>query len=248
MMSKAVILIGIIILLIPKNSYSQNFQINTHDVVFDGKRLSISYDINAKKQTDVFYIAAEILKQDGTLLRAKSLKGDIGESITSGKNKNIIWYPLDDNIFLNDTVTVEIFGERYEKEFNKGSTILMSTILPGLGQTRISKGKPWWLTGIAAYGTLAGGFVFYSSYLDTFDTYKTETDPVERSDLFDQSQKQKNLAGALFTSAAVLWLGNIIWVAATPNREKPLKLDNLAITTAPIHQGRAAMLSLKFSF
>lgn len=242
------LLLNLILLIICLKSFSQKFEINVPQVTFEDRKLAISYDIVAPNQSDLFYIAVEILKQDGTPLKAKSLRGDVGERIAAGKNKNIVWNPLDDNIFLNDTVTVEIFGERYEKQFNKGSAMLMSTALPGLGQSKISGGKPWWLAGIAAYGTLAGGFVYYNSYQKTFDSYKTETDPVERSDLYDQSQAQKDVSNILFASAAVLWVGSIIWVAITPNGEKPLKMKSIAIETTPVQHGRAAMLSLKVTF
>ena len=66
--------------------------------------------------------------------------------------------------------------------------------MPGLGQTKISKGKPYWLTGVAAYGALAGGFIVHQSYLKTYDSYRVEEDPLKRKDLFDKTQKQMNIS------------------------------------------------------
>ena len=86
------------------------------------------------------------------------------------------------------TKLLRIKGEKYEKSFKRGEVLMSSLILPGLGQTKISGGAPWWLAGVAAYGSLSGGFVFNSKYRDHYDAYLAETDPVERSSLFNQSQ------------------------------------------------------------
>ena len=127
---------------------------------------------------------------------------------------------------------------------------MSSLILPGLGQTKISRGAPWWLAGVAAYGSLAGGFVFNSKYQDNYDAYIVETDPVERSDLFNQSQSDKQLSRILFISAGALWAGNMIWVAAAPNDYKELKLPALSIYAKPAYgrRGMVTMLSLTYDF
>ncbi len=229
-------------------SFSQNFTINELKLVYDGYKLAISYNLNSKSQSDLFFIRVEIVKQDGIPVKANSYEGDVGDSISPGINKKIVWVPQDDAIFLDDTVSVEVKGERYEKSFNKGSMIALSAAFPGLGQTKISKGNPWWLTGLAAYGTLAGGIVVYNKYLKTYDSYKAELDPIERSDLLDESQKQKNLSSTLFITTAAVWVGNVIWIAAIPNRYKSMQLPKLSLYTGPGIQGNITMLSLKVEF
>jgi len=98
---------------------------------------------------------------------------------------------------------MELLGEKHAKEFNKGSALFMSTVVPGLGQTKIRKGKPWWLASLPVYGALAGGYVLHQSYLSNYDAYINEkTNDVRRNDLFDKAQMQMNLSGALFISAA----------------------------------------------
>jgi hypothetical protein len=126
--------------------------------------------------------------------------------------------------------------------------ILSSTIVPGLGQAKISKGKPWWLTSIPAYGALAGGLIFHKKYTDTYNAYLSETDAVERSDLFDQSQKQKTLSGALFLTSAVIWVSNIIWVAATPDKYKPMQHTKVSVNSVPFNHERITLLSFKVDF
>src|SRR4030042_5312580 len=41
------------------------------------------------------------------------------------------------------------------KSVKTGSNLILSTLVPGLGLTRLSEGKPYWILGIAGYGCLA---------------------------------------------------------------------------------------------
>lgn len=248
-MKKLRLLLNLIFLIIWSKSFSQNFIITAPSAEYDGYKVVITYNLINENPNDLFFTRVEITKKNGTPVLAKSLKGDVGDKIKPGNNKTVIWIPTDDAIFLDDTVFVEILGEKYERSFNKGSMLLISTALPGLGQTKISKGKPWWLTGVVAYGTLAGGFVFYNNYLKTYDSYKKElNDIARRSELIDKATKEKNISTALFITAASVWAGNIIWVAVTPNRTKPLKLKRLSLYAVPGNQNMITMLSLKITF
>jgi hypothetical protein len=241
-------LILVTILFLTFSSFSQDYTITTPKVEFDGQMLSIKYDLIHKKKSDLFYVLPELKKQSGNPIHANSLSGDFGDSISPGNNKNIYWIPENDAIYLSDTVSIELMAEKYERSFNKSSAMLLSTAFPGLGQTKINRTKAWLVTGVVAYGALAGGLVMRNNYLKTFDTYQTELDPFERSELFDQSQNQKRLSNVLILSAATIWIGNLIWVAATPNDYKPLQLKKLAYFTLETDRGRINMISLNIKF
>jgi hypothetical protein len=233
---------------LPLASFSQGFQITPPKLVFDGHQLSISYDFFDGRQSDMFYVWVEMEKKNGEPIRMKSLSGDVGDNIKAGKNKQITWIPEKDSIFLNEVVFVEVKAEKYVKSFNKGSMILLSAAIPGLGQTKISKGKPYWLTGIAAYGALAGGFIIHSKYLKTYDSYEIEEDPVIRKNLYNQAQKQSNISNSLIVSGAALWVANLIWVAVTPNRYKPLQHVKLTVDQSTGPNKRIMLLSLNLNF
>jgi hypothetical protein len=228
-------------------AFSQNIQITPLKLEFDGKQLLIKYDFIDSKESDQFYVWVEIVKKNGQILKIKSISGDIGD-IRSGENKKIIWYPSNDSIFLNEEVTVEVKAERYIKSFNRGSMLLMSAIMPGLGQTRISKGKPYWLMGIATYGAIAGGIIYNQNFKNTYDGYLIEEDPVKRSELFNKAQSQKNISEVLIFSGAALWLANFVWVASIPNRYQPLKNARLSLMPPAGPFKGAMLLSLKVSF
>ena len=228
-------------------SFSQEFLITPLKLEFDGKQLQITYDFVNKNASDQFYVWVEIEKKNGEPLRIKALTGDIGKT-SSGKDKKITWSPDKDSIFLDEEVLVEVKAEKYTKSFNKGSMMLMSTVMPGLGQTKISKGKPYWLAGVAAYGALAGGLIINQSYVNTYESYKSAEDATTRKDLLNKAQSQKNLSGALIVSGAAIWVANLFWVAAIPNKYQPLKHVNLSLDQSRGPLKGTTLLSLKVNF
>jgi hypothetical protein len=246
-MKKQLILLLLATILSVLKLSSQDFSIPPPRLEFDGKKMLVSYDVISSKQSDQFYVWLEIQKKNGEALKMNSISGDIGDT-KAGRNKLITWVPENDSVFLNEMVDVELKAEKYVRSYNKGSMTMLSILMPGLGQTKISKGKPYWLTGVAAYGTLAGGLITRSNYLKTYDEYQIEEDPVKRSELFDQTQKQMNMSGALFVTSAAIWTANLFWVAMTPNRYQPLK--HAKITLAPSsHPARGTnMLTMQVNF
>jgi hypothetical protein len=243
---KLFLIIGI--LLSPSLTYSQGFQITPPKLDFDGRQLSVSYDFVNYRPSDLFYVWVEMEKKNGEQIKMKGVSGDVGEKIKAGTKKQLTWVPEKDSVFLNEVVYVEVKAEKYVKSFNKGSMMLLSTAFPGLGQTKISKGKPYWLTGVVAYGALAGGLITHSSYVKTYNSYQTEEDPVKRKDLLNQSQKQMNTSGALIVTGAALWVANLFWVAITPDKYKPLQHVNLTVDQSTGPYKGTSLLSLKLNF
>jgi len=247
-MKKQELFLILIFLLFASKSYSQDFQLTTPKLEFDGNHLQIYYDVIDKNQSDQFYVWVEMETKNGEQIKMKSLSGDVGEKVKSGKNKQITWVPGKDNVFLNQEVSVEVKAEKYVKSFNKGSMMLLSTAVPGLGQTKISKGKPWWLTGVVAYGAVAGGIITHQAYLKTYNSYQTEEDPVKRASLFSKTQRQMNLSGALLISGVSLWAINIIWVAITPDHYKPMQHVQLSLDKSPGPYKGNTLLTMRLNF
>lgn len=231
------------------NTFSQGFQISPPRLDFDGRQLLISYDVINSNQADQFYVWVEIEKKNGDKIKMKAISGEVGDKIKVGMNKKIYWTPERDSVFLDEDVTVEVKAEKYTKSFNKSSMVLMSSVMPGLGQTKISKGKPWWITGVLAYGTLAGGFISYQNYVSTYDSYNKETVGAKRAEFLAQAQKQKNISTALIATGATLWIGNLIWVSAIPNKYQPLKNNvKLSLEKVPGSNDGTTLLSMHITF
>ena len=241
-------LLILFLLFIVTKSSSQDFQINLLKVDLDTSKnqLLITYTIDNKAPSDKFHITIEIKRQNGESIEPKTITGDHGDNIKPGNTKIIIWDLGKDTISLDEDISVKIKGEKLTESFSKGSLLLRSIVFPGWGQTKMT-GNPWWLAGIAAYGTLAGGFIYYQKSLSTYDLYSDATGQT-RHDLQEQYDKEYNISKALFIASASIWVANIIWAAAMPNQKQPLKHANLYIkpVTIPRHQG--AMLSLRVDF
>lgn len=247
-MKRQILLLTLILFSFCKFSFSQSFMVTDPKLEFDGYKLSITYDLVTKQNSDIFYVWVEIKNQAGNPIRAYSFKGEIGDSIKPGTNKRIEWVPEEDAIYLDEDISVEMKSERYEWTFNKGSALFSSVLVPGLGLTKIKNGKPYWLAAIPAYGALAGGLVVNSSYVKTYNLYIDENDPVERGDLWDKSLKQKNIALGLIGTAAVIWIADLVWVASTPNKYRPMKHPKFSLYSAPLNGQNVTFLSFKVDF
>jgi hypothetical protein len=246
-MKKRVFFLFLLLLFIVFKSSSQDFQLTQLKLEFISNQLQITYKIDSKNTPGKFHISIEIKKQNGKSIIPKTITGDIGDNIKQGNSKRIIWDLEKDSIYLDEDITVEIIGEKLPESFSKGSLILMSTVLPGLGQTKLS-GKPWWLYGVAAYGTLAGGFIIYKSSQNTYDLYLDEENPNTRIDQYDKAQKNLNIANTLFITSATLWIANIIWVAVIPNNKLPQKHAMVYLQPVTFPDSKGAMVSFRVDF
>jgi len=229
-------------------SSSQDFIINQPRLESEGNNLVISYDIITKNKPDQFYVWFEIERANGEKIEPKSLSGDIGEFQKAGSNKKIVWASDQDSVIINEEIFVTVKAEKYIKSFNKSSVLLKSAIFPGWGQTKVSKGKPWWLTGVAFYGALTGGYLFNQKYLSNYDSYKLEEDRSKRIELLDKTQKQLNTSTGLLYSAAAVWAINILWVGLTPSKYEPLQHTKFSINPSPALFNKGITVSLRMDF
>lgn len=235
----------IFLLFFLSDSYSQGFLITSPKLQFDGNQLKIGYDIVDKTASDLFFVWIEIQKKNGDQIKAASFTGDIGEKIKAGANKAISWQPSSDSVYLNEEILVEVMAEKYVPKFWKGQMVLLSALMPGLGQSKI-KGKPYWLAGVAAYGALAGGFAMKSAGNKNYDAYLHDENPASRNKLLEKAQNELNMSGVLIVSGAAIWAANLVWVAAIPNEFQPLKNARFSLEKSPV--GNTTLVAFKLNF
>jgi hypothetical protein len=70
--------------------------------------LHITYDILESDATDEFTVELVITDEDGQRIHAATLKGDVGDMVTGGNNKHIIWDLTTDRIELDAEIFVKI--------------------------------------------------------------------------------------------------------------------------------------------
>ena len=249
-MKMRVFLYSLLTLFIFNKSLAQDFQITQLNLEFDisKNQLLITYNIDSKNSNDKFNITVVVNRQNGESIQPGSISGDIGDNIRTGNLRRIIWDLGKDSLFIDEEISFEFLCNKQIKYISKGSIVLMSVALPGLGQSKMT-GKPWWIGGVAAYGALAGGFVFHKSCLDSYEDYKAEkTNSSVRADLWNQVQKKNSISNIFFISAASIWVSNLIWVSVTPNTNEPRKHAGVYLRPMAVPCYKGALVSLKLDF
>jgi len=220
----------------------------------------IFYDIANIKEQERFTISVCIKTINGKVIEPKALTGDIGKNIKGGKDKKIVWAITKDNVSIDEEGYVEITAKFVFEQLpvtnnpvidkvpvasnpvidkvpvaNKarigtGKAILLSTLLPGLGNTKLSGGKPYWLLGVASYSCLAGGYVMSLSSSTALKDYNVAVTEPERDKSFSKSKSAGQTATYLFFGAGALWVGDLIITAVQGGKSSKATSMNKHIT------------------
>jgi|SRR6056297_1376763 len=181
---------------------------------FDQK-LFIIYDLSNKKYE--YNISVEIVNSSGNKMSANALSGDLGTDIEAGNGKTIIWNLNQDQIFLDEEISVRIVAHVSPKKYNKGLLFMQSAVWPGWGQTKLKNGKPFWLIGFAGVACIAGSYAYNQKSLDSYDQYAAAISFQDSEKYYDQAISQDNASKIFAYSAIGIWAINLVWVAVMPN-------------------------------
>lgn len=281
----------IILCFIPPDCKGQKeLTVTPPQLTFLNDSLIIRYDILGAQSGDNFNVRLEITDAEGNKINPQTVKGDVGDSIRAGKNKQITWNLSADNIFLNTSINIEIVARKIimpakvtgEKDVTEkipdeekqeivkespkdtkimstapskvktGKHLLQSAVFPGWGLTSLSKGKPYWLIGVAGAGCIASSVYFnyqassnYDNYLDTYDAEKIDT-------YFNKAKTQNNISKAFAVTAAVIWVADLGIVGIkTSNMNKSTagnKLNTVSISSYIEPNTNSPVISLYFNF
>ena len=202
-------------------------------------KLIIGYDFLNYKPQDVFTVGLLVTDSTGRVINASSLSGDIGEGITCGTNKVIVWNIEADRLVLNEEVFVEVTARKMNpevaetekttdenkpatttKSISKTNMMVSTLVLPGLGQAKARGNYTYIIMGVAGYGCVAGAALMNRRAINTYDSYKAELDIDKRNNLFNQSKRQDNISESLANAAAGIWAVNIIWTVFIQEKSK----------------------------
>ena len=218
-MKLKLLLIGSFCFIFGNSSFSQiivdsKAKVNNVDFNLVNNELIITYDIINSKSKELFEVKVNILTESGKLINAKSFKGEVGQNITGGQRKTITWDISKDIAFLEDQIYVEIEAinqnPRIIQPVTKGKAILLSTIYPGLGSSKISLKGYHLIKGLAAYGAIAGSFMYNEKSDQSFLDYHEATTPADRDLYFAASQDQKQASKILLYTTGALWLFGVL--------------------------------------
>ena len=201
-------------------------EINNIRFIAQNDTLIVTYDIDKAVRKELFDVSLIITTSSGKLIRPRAVSGDVGPNVPGGKEKKIYWDLNRDQIFLNEGIEVEIEAVALGipvKFVSRGKALLLSTFIPGFGITKLNRGGPFWLMAVATYGAAAGSVVFYYLADDNFKKYLSSTDIDERNTLHSKVETQNTVSDVLMYTAGAVWLGNMIWTLAHPNKTKQAK-------------------------
>lgn len=158
----------------------------------------------------------------------------------------------EDILIQQETKTTKADEGLNKAEISKGNILLSSVVLPGWGQSKTNKGKPYWIIGAAGYSCLAGSIILNLNSGSVYDDYKSEMDPDVSNDLFEKANQRNNISKYLAYSAVGIWVADVIWVLATPVKSAGStsiqKNREFKITPFFDMDLNAAMVSLTYKF
>lgn len=217
---------------------TSNAIITNTDFELRGNQLIITYDIEYYSGNQKFTVNTEIFYESGEKISAKSLTGDIDKNIKGGENKTIIWdlnkdkVELDGRIYVEVTAVPELIAEtkkETEKSFSLAGTVAPSVVFPGYGNTRITR-KPYWILGLAGYGSLVTSYMFNHSASLSYDEYLNEkNDRALRSSNYDDAEADKQISVVFGVSACVIWAADITLLVVNYKKQK----KNLSSASKP---------------
>lgn len=209
-----------------------------------GSNLNITYDIAKAKTGESFEIWVKVITDSGQEIVPQALTGDVGKGVSGGPNKRIVWDVESDNAFFEEEISVEVFlKSEYipksdpEKEDTKktkdtpiktknagdvsvGKALILSAVLPGLGNNYVKGGGAQWLIGVAGYGMIAGSIALNRSAYNSFEDYKVATSTSERNDLYDQAKGKNTTSKVLAGIAIVIWVGDLVLTGVQASKAK----------------------------
>lgn len=258
----------LIILIFPDILYCQkNITITKPRVEIFEDNLIINYDILNAKTSDFYKVWIEVTDSDGNKINAVSVTGDVGMEIKGGADKRIVWNMINDKIYIDKEITIEVKAEKSTKEvklketeertmnmtdISKVNMVITSLPLPGLGQSLLKRGKPYWLVGVAGYGCLAGSVILNRMAASTYDDYKLSVDYDDRISLYDEAILKDKYSKYMAYSAIGIWAADLIWVIATPTKSSRSQVSQkerkLKIQPYLDARSNIAMVSLTYKF
>jgi len=217
-------MILLVFCLIPLLCYSQDIKIALTKLETVNNKLVITYDFADDLQKDLFDVWIEITTLSGRRINARTLSGDIGDNLVAGKNKQIIWDFVADDIVMDEEINIEVKAiisrpnATIINKTGKGQALVLSAAFPGWGLSKLEPGKPYWLMGATAY-LLAGSSVILNQMADKeYTKYSTELEQNLSDYSFNKSKTYNNLSKASAYAAIGIWSINLIWTAVkSPN-------------------------------
>jgi len=220
----------------------------------DEGRLIINYDLVYTRHNERFNVWVNITKPSGQKINTKNITGHIGQNIAGGKGLIIVWNYESDGIDYEGEVDVQVMAELMAASSLRIEKVLLkSAVLPGWGLYGMEKSSPYFLFGVAGYGSVAAALIYNSKSDKTYTDYLHSTDIYKRESLYSDYTRQTNASRIFGITAAAIWIADFGWatikylnkantVASNPGR------INIHIGYDYYAFGNAPVLSVMYNF
>ncbi len=221
------ILIAILILLqlVGISVLAQKSKISNTTVEIADNKMVVKYDLLGSKATKHYKILFEITNSTGLIIPTKNVSGDVGNNITGGPNKQIVWDYNADGIVYQDDINIQLSAVFIYEDVKTSKALMLSTLCPGLGISAMEKGKPYWLLGLVSYGCLGYSYILNKKGYDNYTAYLNNSEDNLNDKLLKDSQDQKQISKTLGYAAAGVWGINLIWTAIKAKSKKSKSLS-----------------------
>lgn len=109
---KAILYILGFIGLFPCAGAQQSFSVSDPRVEKDGEQVRINYELTESDSSEFFAVSLYISDPEGRLIQAQALSGDIGRGVSGGGDKQILWNPEADQIYMNGQLFFQVAASR----------------------------------------------------------------------------------------------------------------------------------------
>jgi len=225
--------------------------------------INIFYNILNSSQTDKFKIWIEITDSIGNKIDTQSLIGDIGDNVSGGSNKKIIWDITADSIYLDVGIYIQVNAEvqtptetveisKPVKKISRGGSIIRSIVFPGWGLSMINKGKPHWLKGLTGYGCIVASVIYNKKAISSYDDYLNTYNLPEIDEFYNNSVKEDNLSEIFGYTAMGIWLIDFIWTVVGSSKHindtGNNQVSGFSINTEFNQQAHAPTIVFRYNF
>lgn len=249
-----------LIFFLQHNIYSQKPVIqNVRVIIVDEGKVKINYDSDNLNENDS--IGFYVITKKGASIIPKSVIGDFGKKVISGKNKLIIWDLVKDEIFIEDEFQIkvevklsprEIIPPKPKKVILGGgvSNTLLSVIAPGVGNIFVTENhkigiRP--LITVSYIGLLVYGFTMKNKENEQYAIYESKLRASEAAQYYDLANYYHHRYYAATRLAGAIWAFDVITTFIKGSKNDKIRKNSK--TTFNLNSvGETPTLGFKYNF
>ena len=210
------------ILVISINTSFAQTELLITNIEEEDQKLIVNYDIINYNKEDLFNVYVQIITNTGNIIKPKNVTGDTNKKLIGKKGYRIIWNLAADSIFINEDIEIQIDADVSVdvSYFKYSSLMLSSTLLPGMGLSKIEKKKSYLLMSVLGYCGIGASVYFYTQGYQSQTNYEKELDPIKRNELKSLTKQNIQNAKIAGISTAGIWLLNYVWFTSKWKKRK----------------------------